>query len=120
MSIKKERVPLQISNGVIIVPIRYEVTQALLENLKEDLRSYIPENRASAAVFDLKGVDILDGEEFDSLVGIMTMLQLMGMRTVLCGLSPGVVAAIVELRTNTRNLEVALDLNAAFGKLNKA
>lgn len=113
----KIRIPLQISKGVIIVPIRYEVTHFILETLKSDLLDFVSENKADAVIFDLKGVEILDAEDFKGLNKIIKMIKLMGLNTVLCGLSPGIVASIVSLDVDLRQVKTTLDLNAAMDLL---
>lgn len=113
----KIRIPLQISKGIIIVPIRYEVTHFILETLKSDLLDFVSEHKADAVIFDLKGVEILDAEDFKGLNKIIKMIKIMGLDTVLCGLSPGIVAGIVSLDVDLRQVKTTLDLNAAMDLL---
>lgn len=117
MDDSKIRIPLQISKGIIIVPIRYEVTHSIIETLKSDLLDFVSEHDANAVIFDLKGVAILDAEDFEGLNKIIQMIKLMGLETVLCGLSPGIVATIVSLDIDLRQVKTALDLNAAMDLL---
>jgi len=119
MNKSKDRIPLQISNGIIIAPIRYEITDTILHNLKADLLPFVEEHDADAVVFDLKGIELVDVEDFEGLISIISMIRIMGLETILCGLSPGVVAAMVALDVDTKGVETALDLSGAFAKLSK-
>lgn len=113
----KNRVPLQISGGAVIVPIRYEVTREMLDLLREDLLNFIAAHAAHAVVFDLKGIEILDAEDFSDLHKILKMINIMGLRTILCGLSAGVVATLVTLNVDAKGITTALDLNSALALL---
>jgi anti-anti-sigma regulatory factor len=115
----KNRVPLQISNGAVIVPIRYEVTRDMLNLLREDLLNFISVHAAHSVVFDLKGIEILDADDFSDLQKILKMINIMGLRAVLCGLSAGVVATLVALDVDAKGTITALDLNSALALLNK-
>ena len=119
MSDSKDRIPLQISNKVVLVPIRYQLTQMVLQYLKEDLLKFIAEHTAIGVIFDLKGMEMVDAPDFEELTNIIRMIRLMGLKSVVCGISAGVVSSIVDMDMDTGNLETALDLNAAFLKLQK-
>jgi len=120
MDDSKNRIPLQISRGIIMVPIRYELTHQILSNLNDDLLAYIgTQKNAFAVVFDLNGVKILDVDNFESLKKIIQTIGIMGMKAMLCGLAPGIVSAIIDLEIDTSNIETALDLNEALDKLSK-
>jgi anti-anti-sigma regulatory factor len=113
----KNRVPLQISNGAVIVPIRYEVTRDMLNLLKQDLLEFVSVHAAHSVVFDLKGIEILDADDFADMQKILKMINIMGLRAILCGLSAGVVATLVSLDVDAKGTITALDLNSALAML---
>lgn len=118
MEDSKNRIPLQISNGIITVPIRYELTHHILNNLKQDLLAFIETHKqAGAVVFDLSGVKILDADNFEAFAKIIKMTNVMGLRVVLCGLAPGIVSSIVDMEINVKNIRTALNLNEALALL---
>jgi len=117
MKENKNRVPLQISNGAVIVPIRYEVTRDMLDLLRSDLLQFIASHSAHAVVFDLKGIEVLDGDDFADLQKILKMINIMGLRSIICGLSAGVVATLVSLGVDTNGIPTAFDLNQALAML---
>ena len=119
MNDSKNRIPLQISRKVVTVPIRYELTNHILENLKIDLLQFIEDHKdASAVVFDLNGVKILDADNFEDLKKVMQMIEIMGLRVMLCGLAPGIVSAIIDMEIDVSNINTTLDLNEALEELN--
>lgn len=89
MSDSKDRIPLQISNKVVLVPIRYQLTQMVPQYLKEDLLKFIAEHTAIGVIFDLKGMEMVDAPDFEELTSIIRMIRLMGLKSVVCGISAG-------------------------------
>ena len=77
-------------------------------------------SEADGIILDLSGVEIIDAEDWEAIRGTMTMARLMGARSIVAGLRPGVVSALVELEVDvedidaTLNLDEALKLMAAF------
>lgn len=119
MEDSRNKIPLQISNSIITVPIRYELTMPILEQLKNDLTKFVDENKhAKGVVFDLNGVKILGEEEFNTLKKIIQMMDIMGLKVVLCGLAAGIVSTIVDMSVSVRGLKTALDLNGAYLTIN--
>lgn len=115
----KDRVPLQLSGGVAIAPIRYEITHVVIGYLQEDLLEFVVQNNTHAVVFDLKGLEILDAEDFIQLSKLIRTLAVMGQRVLLCGLSPGIAATIIEQGLDAKDWNTVFDLNEALAKLVK-
>jgi rsbT antagonist protein RsbS len=91
----------------------------ILEQLKNDLTKFVDENKhAKGVVFDLNGVKILGEEEFNTLKKIIQMMDIMGLKVVLCGLAAGIVSTIVDMSVSVRGLKTALDLNGAYLTIN--
>jgi len=68
-------------------------------------------------IFDVSGLETLDSSEFADLRRIITMCKIMGAESVLVGLRPGVVSALVEAGAEVDGLRAAIDLDAAFALL---
>ena len=118
MEDSKNRIPLQISNRIITVPIRYELTMPVLVQLRLDLLQFIDETKnAKGVIFDLNGVKIVGEDEFNTLRKIIQMIDIMGLSVVLCGLAPGIVSTIVDMAISIKGLKTALDLNGAYALL---
>lgn len=118
MEDSKNRIPLQVSNNIITVPIRYELTTPVLERLKSDLLQFVQESKdTKGVIFDLNGVKIVGEDEFNMLRKIIQMIDIMGLNVVLCGLAPGIVSTIVDMAISIKGLQTALDLNGAHALL---
>jgi hypothetical protein len=68
-------------------------------------------------ILDLSGLETLDSSEFAALRRIITTCKIMGADSVLVGLQPGVVSALIETGADIDNLRAAINLDAAFTML---
>ena len=106
------------SRGSVIASIQSDVTPDVIIALQQDGLEMIGSTAAHGFVVDLSGVDLLEPDEFELLLGTMDMAKLMGAQPVLCGLRPGVVSALVDLDADleeidaTRTIDDALDILA--------
>ncbi|MGI9557398.1 MAG: STAS domain-containing protein [Solirubrobacterales bacterium] len=108
------RVPLQVSQDCVVASIQTDLSAELLSSLRIDLLELVRTSRSTAVILDLSGLQIIDREDFEGLRHTMSMAEIMGARPVLCGLRPGVVAALVELGADVDGIEAAGDLDGAF------
>lgn len=111
------RVAMQVSRGVVVVSIQVDLRDEVLAQLQEDLLRCIQETGARAVILDASGLEILDAAELAALRRIITMTDLMGATSVLVGLRPGVVSALIEANADVEGLSAAIDLDAAFDLL---
>lgn len=106
------------SRGSVIASIQTDVTPDVIIALQQDGLEMIGSIGAHGFVVDLSGVELLEPDEFELLLGTMDMAKLMGAQPVLCGLRPGVVSALVDLDVDleeieaTRTIDDALDILA--------
>jgi rsbT antagonist protein RsbS len=108
------RIPLQVSRNCVVASIQIDLSDAILRQLRTDLLGLVASSRSAAVILDLSGVQIIDREDFEGLRQTMSMAAIMGATPVLCGLRPGVVAALVELRADVDGINAAADLDGAF------
>jgi rsbT antagonist protein RsbS len=111
------RIPLQVSRGCVVASIQVELSDDVLAQFQADILQLLHTSGAPNVILDVAGVELMDGEDFDSLRRSMAMAALMGARCIVAGLQPGVVAALVELGADVEDVEAALDLDAAFARL---
>ena len=88
-----------------------------MQRFREELLQRLQASAARAAVLDLSGLDTIDSHEFDGLRGIMRACAIMGAPSVLVGLKPGMVSALVDAGVQVDGLRTALDLDRAFALL---
>ncbi len=113
-SLDQQYIPLQISQNSVVASIQINLTQELLQELRQDLLEKLHTSRASGVIIDVSGVEIIDGHDFAELRNIIDMVAMMGAKTVISGLKPGVISALVDLDADIDDINAALNLDDAF------
>jgi rsbT antagonist protein RsbS len=108
------RVAMQVSRDVVVASIQVDLDDEVLNRFREDLLGRVHETGSRAVILDVSGVDTMDCDEFAALRSIISMITIMGSQSVLVGLQPGVVSALIEMDVDVAGLQTAIDLDAAF------
>src|SRR5262245_33426115 len=108
------RVTINLMRGCLVATIQVDLNLTVLEQFRHDLLRKLASSRARRIILDCSGVRLLDGEDFDNLRRTIAMASLMGARTVLAGLQPGVVSALVDFNVNVDGLQIVLSLDDAL------
>jgi rsbT antagonist protein RsbS len=111
---------MQVSRGVVVASIQFDLADAVLMQLQEDLLQRIHASGARGVILDVSGLETLDSTEFAALRRLIAMASLLGARSVLVGLRPGVVSSLIETDADVEGLSAALDLDSAFRLLGAA
>jgi rsbT antagonist protein RsbS len=111
------RIAIQFARNVVIASIQVDLSDEVLDQFREDLLARVHETGSRGVIVDVSGMDTIDSEEFAALRRIMTMTNLMGSRSILLGLRPGVVSALIEAGAEVDGLDAAIDLDGAFEML---
>lgn len=107
-------VAIQVSRDIVVASIQVDLKEEVLDRFREDLLQRIHESGSRGVVLDLSGLETLDSHEFEGLRSIITMSSIMGAESVLVGLRPGVVSALIEAGAEVNGLRAASNLDAAF------
>ncbi len=113
-------VPIIRLHGNIIAPIQIELTDGIVQELERDIAEEIRRKPASGLVIEVSGVDIFDSYIARSVRDIAQMSRLMGVRTILSGLDPGMAITLVEMGMLMDGVETTLDLEGAVERLGRA
>jgi len=105
---------MQLSRGVLVASIQVDLDEDTLGRFKTDLLDRIQESGARAVILDLSGMDTLDSVEFAALRRIIQMARIMGTGSVLAGLKPGIVAALIDTGTDIEGVVAARNLDHAY------
>jgi rsbT antagonist protein RsbS len=105
---------MQLSRDVVVASIQVDLDDDVLARFQQELLDRVHETSSRAAILDVSGLETIDSAEFASLRRIMSMVSIMGAESVLVGLQPGVVSALVEMEVDVEDLQTAIDLDAAF------
>ncbi len=110
-------VAMQVSRDVLVASIQVDLDDGVLARFREDLLNRIRTTGSRGIILDLSGLETLDSNEFAALRQIIRASTIMGAESVLVGLQPGVVSALIEAGAEVDGLRAALDLDAAFALL---
>jgi rsbT antagonist protein RsbS len=111
------RVPIQPHRGGLIASIQVDLDGRVLQQFQSDLLERIQASRARFVIIDLTAVAVMDANDFSELRRAVDMVALMGAPTIMCGLRPGVAAALVDLGVPTDGLRTTLNLDAALAQV---
>ncbi|MFT5375786.1 MAG: rsbT antagonist protein RsbS [Candidatus Latescibacterota bacterium] len=111
---RAQHIPLQLSHSCVIASIQVELTDETLNLFQKDLLSRLQTTNANGVIIELSGVEIMDYHDFEALRRTMLMAEVMGAHTLVSGLQPGVVAALIEQDANIDGVNAALNLDEAF------
>jgi rsbT antagonist protein RsbS len=106
-----------VSRGVVVASIQVDLDDDVLARFRQELLDCIHETDSRGVILDVSGLETLDSEELAALRRIMVMTALMGAESVLVGLRPGVVSALIEAGADVDGLRAAINLDAAFALL---
>ncbi len=110
-------ISIQVSRDVVVASIQVDLNDAVLARFRDDLLRRIQESGCHGVILDASGLETLDSAELAALRRIITMTQIMGADTVLVGLRPGVVSALIESGADVDGLRAAINLDAAYDML---
>ena len=110
-------VAIQVSRDIVVASIQVDLDDDVLARFQEDLLRRVHETGSGGVILDLSGLETLDSHELSALRRIIAMLKIMGAESVLAGLRPGVVSALIGAGADVDGLRAAINLDAAFDLL---
>ena len=110
-------IPIIRLHGVLLVAIQVELSDRLVRELRSDLGREIQRGEVRGVVLELSGVDTFDTYIARSIRDIAQMARLMGVRTVVTGLDPGIAVTLVEMGMHLEGVPTTLDLESALDML---
>ena len=111
------RVAMQVTQGVLVVPVQIELYEATLKALREDMLGNISRTGVRRALIDLSAVEVMDSYAYGSICDTATMASVMGTKTVLTGIKAGVASVLVEFDVNVKRVAMALNLETGLAML---
>ncbi len=107
-------VAMQVSRDVVVASIQVDLNEDVIARFRDDLLRQLHETGSRGVILDVSSLDTIDSEEFAALRDIITMSTIMGAESVMAGLQPGVVSALIEAGAAVDGLRAAVNLDAAF------
>ena len=108
------RIPLQVARGCVVASVQVDLDEEILRSFQEDLLERVQRSQVSGVIMDLSGVRIIDSQDFKAIRRTISMAELLGARTVISGMQPGVVASLVDLEANLDDIIAVFNLDDAF------
>jgi rsbT antagonist protein RsbS len=107
-------VAIQVSRDIVVASIQVDLDENVVARFQEDLLRSIHETGSRAVILDVSGLETIDSKEFDALRSIISIAKIMGAESVLSGMRPGVVSALMDADIDVKGLRAAINLDAAF------
>jgi rsbT antagonist protein RsbS len=98
----------------LVVTLPRELDEATLRALRGDVLDTLRRSRSRALVLEATGLELIDAEDFRQLTLVARTATLLGVRPLLVGLSPGIVAYLVEAGVDTRGVRAYATLDDAL------
>jgi rsbT antagonist protein RsbS len=114
------RVAIHAVRGIVVASVQTDLTEPVLARFQDELLSLIHRIGARGVVIDLSGIDLLDSIEFYGLRRILKMAELLGARTILSGLRPGIVSSLVDANADTDGIEATLQMDDAIALIRES
>lgn len=114
-----QRIPIIKLYSNLIVPIQELLADAALEQLRYEVTRRIVDDGAEGVILDVSAVAIMDSYFTRVVRDIAMSAQLMGARTVLCGVPPAVAITMVEMGLDIPGIATTLDLERALAYLER-
>jgi rsbT antagonist protein RsbS len=103
----------------LIASIQFDLTDAQVLELRDDLSERIGRSRARGLIIDVAALDVIDSFVARSLGSIAITARLRGAETVIVGIEPDVAIAMVQFDLDLEPLRTALDLDEALTLLDR-
>lgn len=111
-----ETIPIIQLWGNLLVPLQGDISDAQAEWLRRALLRRIRETDVDGLVIDVSGVSVIDSHLCGLLANLAAAAELMGVASVLCGLSPDVVMTLQAMGIELE-MDPALSLEEALERL---
>jgi len=103
----------------LVATIEGAVDAGALSTLIDSLSEAQDAQCVDSVVFEVSACEMMDVEEFATLQKAVRATDWLGMRTIVAGLKPGIVAYVVSSGVDLGNLRAALDLEYALEALSR-
>lgn len=97
-------------NNALLATVPPLLSDTVLTQLQSELLDRVEKTKVDFILCDFSGIELLDIDEYSRLVSALKMASLMGARTILVGLSPGIAAMIVDHDIEIGSFQYALDI----------
>lgn len=114
------RVPILRLKNILLTTIQVDLTDHDALVFQADALRVATETGAMGMVIDITGLDVVDSFMARILNETAKMLRLVGVKAVICGMSPSVALTLTEMGTGLEGVDMALNLDQAMDRVQRA
>jgi anti-anti-sigma regulatory factor len=103
---------------ILVVTLEGAADAGALSAASHALAEMQTRHGANGVVFEVSGCEVIDLDEFRELQKVVGTMQWLGLRCVIAGLRPGIVAYLASAGISAGSLRTSLDLELALLELN--
>ena len=109
-SVESTKITMHETQGCLVVLIQEELSKEAAQRIQKNLLEQVHAKNIKGVVIDLSGVKIIDGTLWEVFSKTARMIKILGFPAVITGLSPGVVASIIDLNLDFSDLTTSVNL----------
>ena len=110
---------INIINECLIFTLPQELNREVLGVIKRDILNKINEQNLIGVIIDFCSINVIDSFEFEKIVELIKVIELLGLRGIIVGLQPGIVSTLIYLNINTDSLTTCFNLEEGLSFLTK-
>jgi rsbT antagonist protein RsbS len=114
------KVAMYETQGCWVILVQQELTRESAQEFQRNVLDKIHLKSVKGVVIDLSGINVIDSQLWSVFSKTAQMIKIMGVPSVVTGLSPGAVASIIDHDLNINEVSTALNLEEALSILNQS
>jgi rsbT antagonist protein RsbS len=114
------KVTMYETQGCCVILVQHELTRESALEFQRNVLDQAYLKSVKGFVIDLSGINVIDSQLWDIFSKTSQMIKIMGFPSLITGLSPGVVASIIDHDLNINEVSTALNLEEALSILNQS
>lgn len=108
------------TQGILVVPIQEELSKEAALQVQGILLEQVYAKNVKGVIIDLSGIMVIDSVLWEVFSKTSRMIKMLGYPVVITGLSPGVVASIIDLNLDINDFMTAMNLEDGLEILTKS
>ena len=115
MNTGKVKTSINIVGQCLILSLPTKLSSEIIAEIRNDVLVTLSEFNINGVVVDLSSLKLIDSFEFNEIIAISKMIELMGQKIVFSGIQPAIVTTIIDMEielgdiNSFRTLENGLD-----------
>jgi rsbT antagonist protein RsbS len=119
MSKTNKSISINLVHDALLVSIPLDLTDNEIDDLQSRILQNITINDIKGVILDISKVDIIDSFFARAIADTAQMVNIMGFKTIVCGMRPNVAITTVELGFEFGNVKFAFNINQAYNLLGR-